>query len=391
MSKISAEISNLFCPQTLFVYGTRREDGGADFGLFCWISYYADGGLCMMAGISEDKLTRDNIERTGVFSANLVTEKTLALADYFGCNSGYDKGKMDIDVNIGNGRVLDVPVLSDSPVAFELEVYRKVELDSGRVYLCRIRNVLADEELFGSETLEEKMKRIAPVCAAGNTYFGWNGERIAAWGEPGLSVKAGKAVNIEIRKLTEDRAGDYLHFFDVTPHSTGKDEHRCYCVCWAGEDCGGRDFTTAEKRRAVAAEYIKSGALQGYLAYIGHKVVGWCNANAKSDCYDCLSWKMFMQDIKKDEPGIRVKSVFCYAVAPEMRRKGIAAQLLSRVCDDAAEDGFDFVEAYPNRLFVSEEDDFIGTVGMYEKAGFEPFYEAGGKIIMRKNLKQRGR
>ncbi len=76
----------------------------------------------MMAGISEDKLTRDNIESTGVFSANLVTEKTLALADYFGCNSGYDKGKMDIDVNIENGRVLDVPVLSDSPVAFELEV-----------------------------------------------------------------------------------------------------------------------------------------------------------------------------------------------------------------------------------------------------------------------------
>ena len=244
MSKISTEISNLFCPQTLFIYGTRRKDGG-DFGLFCWISYYADGGLCMMAGISEDKLTRDNIEEPVSFCES-CHRKTLRIADYFGCNSGYDKGKMDIDVNIGNGRALDVPVLSDSPVAFGLEVYRKVELDSGRIYLCRIRNVLADEELFGSETLEEKMKRIAPVCTTGNTYFGWNGESIAAWGEPGLSVKAGKAVNIEIRKLTEDRAGDYLHFFDVTPHLTGKDEHRCYCVCWAGEDCGGRDFTTAE-------------------------------------------------------------------------------------------------------------------------------------------------
>lgn len=157
MRKISIEISNRFCPQTLFVYGTKKEDGSPNFGLFCWISYYADNGLCMMAGLSEDKLTRDNIDRTGVFSANLVTEKTLALADYFGCNSGYDKGKMDIDINVENGQVLDVPALLDSPVAFELEVYKKVELEAGRIYLCRIKNVLVDEELCDKGlSLEEK-------------------------------------------------------------------------------------------------------------------------------------------------------------------------------------------------------------------------------------------
>ena len=145
-----------------------------------------------MAGLSEDKLTRDNIDRTGVFSANLVTEKTLALADYFGCNSGYDKGKMDIDINVENGQVLDVPVLLDSPVAFELEVYKKVELEAGRIYLCRIKNVLVDEELCEKGlSLEEKMNIVAPVCTTGNTYFGWNGNKIANWGEPGVSVKAG--------------------------------------------------------------------------------------------------------------------------------------------------------------------------------------------------------
>jgi flavin reductase (DIM6/NTAB) family NADH-FMN oxidoreductase RutF len=320
--KISIEISNRFCPQTLFVYGTKKEDGSPNFGLFCWISYYADNGLCMMAGLSEDKLTRDNIDRTGVFSANLVTEKTLALADYFGCNSGYDKGKMDIDINVENGQVLDVPVLLDSPVAFELEVYKKVELEAGRIYLCQIKNVLVDEELCDKGlSLEEKMNIVAPVCTTGNTYFGWNGNKIANWGEPGVSVKAGKKINIEIRRLTPDRIDDYVHFFDVTPHSTGKDEHRCYCVCWAGENCNGRDFSTAEKRREIAIEYVKNGAIQGYLAYIGHQVVGWCNANTKSVCYDCISWKMFMQTIKKDEPGIKTKSIFCFAIAPEMRRK----------------------------------------------------------------------
>ena len=93
-----------------------------------------------------------------------------------------------------------------------------------------------------------------------------------------------------------------------------------------------------------------------------------------------------MQTIKKDEPGIKTKSIFCFAVAPEMRRKGIATQLLSRVHDDAKNDGFDFLEAYPNKKFLSAEDDFMGTVGMYEKAGFTACYETSDKLVMRKKL-----
>lgn len=194
-------------------------------------------------------------------------------------------------------------------------------------------------------------------------------------------------MNIEIKKLTPDMAEDYIRFFDVTPHSTGNDEHRCYCVCWAGECCDGRDFSTAEKRRAVADEYVKSGLLQGYLAYSDGNAVGWCNANIKADCCNCVSWKRFMQTVKWDRPETKVKSIFCFAVAPEMRGKGIATQLLGRVCDDAASDGFDFLEAYPNKKFIGIEEDFMGTVGMYEKAGFEHCYEANDKLVMRKKLK----
>ena len=36
MAKISRQGTNDFCPQTLFLYGTYKEDGAPDFGLFCW-------------------------------------------------------------------------------------------------------------------------------------------------------------------------------------------------------------------------------------------------------------------------------------------------------------------------------------------------------------------
>lgn len=184
MSKKSVEISNDFCPQTLFLYGTKKENGEPNFGLFCWISYYANDYLGMMACISEDKLTRDRIEANGVFSANLVTEKLLPFADYCGTNSGYDEDKMSIDIAVENGRALDVPILSDSPVSFELEVAQKVELENGRIYLCKIRNVLVNEELTDSEkSVEERIREIAPISTTCSNYFSWSGKELARWGD----------------------------------------------------------------------------------------------------------------------------------------------------------------------------------------------------------------
>ena len=77
MAKIPGKIGNDFCPQSLFLYGNWKEDGTPNFGLFCWFSYahVSDGegeGLGVIACIGEDKLTKDLIRKTGVFSANLV-------------------------------------------------------------------------------------------------------------------------------------------------------------------------------------------------------------------------------------------------------------------------------------------------------------------------------
>ncbi|MDF2699917.1 MAG: GCN5-related N-acetyltransferase [Haloplasmataceae bacterium] len=191
-------------------------------------------------------------------------------------------------------------------------------------------------------------------------------------------------MNIEIRKLTPELLEDYLYFFDTTPHSTNKLEHRCYCVCWCNDDYTKKDFSTAEKRRDIAIDYINGNNIQGYLAYLGNKVIGWCNTNTKSDCYKCCSWQMFMGEIRKDNS--KVKSVFCFTIAPEFRGQGIASLLLERVCKDAREEGFDFVEAYPNIEFINTEDDFMGPIKLYEKCGFTSYYEANNRVIMRKKL-----
>lgn len=103
--------TNAYCPQTFYTYGTYKEDGTPNFGLFCWFGFCWDGELSIMACIGGEKLTKDRIRATGRFSANLVTEELLPLANYFGNKSGYDPNKMQVDAVISKGRVLDIPIL----------------------------------------------------------------------------------------------------------------------------------------------------------------------------------------------------------------------------------------------------------------------------------------
>ena len=149
-------------------------------------------------------------------------------------------------------------------------------------------------------------------------------------------------MDIKIRKLVPELAEDYVHFFDTTPHDDNVDEHKCYCVCWCNDDYVGKDFSKVEERRKYAFQYVKNNNIQGYLAYSGDKIVGWCNANTKLDCLKCASWLRFMDYVPLEESGtdIKVKSIFCFVIAPEMKRKGIATQLLKQVCEEALQDGF---------------------------------------------------
>ncbi|MDR0324933.1 MAG: flavin reductase family protein [Oscillospiraceae bacterium] len=186
MEKVSLDhLSNGFCPQALFLYGTYKEDGTQNFGLFCWVSYFFDGELGVMACIGGEKLTKDRIKAGHVFSANLVTESLLPLADYLGNNDGYEPGKMDVPIEVESGAVLDVPVLKDSPWVFELEVKQSVSLDGSEIFLCKIRNVLAAKALTDeSISAEERMRYAAPVVTAGiQRYFTLNPDVKGAWGD----------------------------------------------------------------------------------------------------------------------------------------------------------------------------------------------------------------
>ena len=170
--------------KAMFLYGTNKEDGNPNFGLFTWITGCWNGENSIMVCIGEPKLTKDRILAEGKFSANLVSEAMLPLADYLGNNSGYDTEKMNIPINLSRGTVLDVPVLTDSPLVYELEVTKHFPLaDNSDIFVCRIRNEFKSKELDGVDNLQESVRLALPVVTVGNEYFTLQPISKGCWGQ----------------------------------------------------------------------------------------------------------------------------------------------------------------------------------------------------------------
>lgn len=200
MAKVKGNIGNDFCPQALYLYGNYEENGTPHFGLFCWFGWCwlgeGDGKLGVMACIGEEKATKDLIRERGMFSANLVSEDILALADYYGCTAGRgNPGKMAVLPTVERGQVLDVPTIAESPVSVELRVVKEETLARGRLgdggegavstmFLCEVVNVSMDERLMDkSVPFAERLRLAGPVVAPGEEHYASvDGRDLGTWG-----------------------------------------------------------------------------------------------------------------------------------------------------------------------------------------------------------------
>lgn len=229
-------------------------------------------------------------------------------------------------------------------------------------------------------------------------------------------------MNLTIKKMSPELAKDYFDFFDNRAFSDNSPFYPCYCnafqmtkaqlekVFKEGKENGddAEEFRIALRKSAV--QMVEQNIIQGYLAYDGDISIGWCNANNRKnytrvgefnlddvsdevkDAVTPLSESMaFAQEgdlsSEQTENAERIKSIVCFEIAPEYRGRGIATALLNRVCEDAVQEGFDKIEAYPVVRDDYEKLDFTGPVHLYEKAGFVRISQHGNDLIMQKKLK----
>ena len=81
-------------------------------------------------------------------------------------------------------------------------------------------------------------------------------------------------------------------------------------------------------------------------------------------------------------PEAGVWSIVCFLVDRYARRRGLAATLLAAALEHAFARGAAAVEAYPHRANTS---DYMGSLPLYEKAGFKHVRDANKRAIYRRS------
>ncbi len=157
------------CVQPSFIIGTNNEDGSPNFAPITWVSVtHEEGdGYLLVISMFGTKMTKRNVQRTGVFSANLVSTDMLPLMDYFGSRHGKDGNKAGISYDVSRGEVLDVPVLDASRWVYECVVKRELETGDSTTFFCRIRNIQMDERLVCEDIFDIDLTVLDPVIYSG--------------------------------------------------------------------------------------------------------------------------------------------------------------------------------------------------------------------------------
>lgn len=198
-------------------------------------------------------------------------------------------------------------------------------------------------------------------------------------------------MNIEIKRLTPELIKDYIDFFDKVAFTDNREWAGCYCVWYhLSEELEEerKNYVVVEGtsfNRELAIRMIKAGSLRGYLAYVDGQVAGWCNSNDKKG-YHALNRVNAPELWSEGDELKKIRTVVCYTIAPDLRRQGIASRLLEQICNDAREDGYDFVEAYPGKSVTNVHRNYHGPIELYEKQGFELHKELEDMAVMRKYL-----
>ena len=169
MKRKSVDPIYSMCVQPSFIIGTKNEDGTDNFAPITWVSVtHEEGdGYLLVISMFGSKRTKQNVIRTGIFSANLVSTDMLPLLDYFGSKHAKDGKKNDMEYGVSRGAVLDVPTLDESPWVYECEVARSVETGDSTTFFCHIKNIQMDERLSPKDTFDIDLTVLDPVIYSG--------------------------------------------------------------------------------------------------------------------------------------------------------------------------------------------------------------------------------
>ena len=157
----------------------------------------------------------------------------------------------------------------------------------------------------------------------------------------------------------------------------------CWCQYWrvSASEYGRASRDQLPKRLAERQNALRSqlerSTPPGMIAYIDDKILGWCGIGPRSEMERLVRSRTI--PVVDQRP---VWAIVCFLVRTGYRRRGVARALLQGVIECACSHGVPALEAYPvdpggKRLNTSFA--YVGTLSMFEKAGFRRVMETSAR------------
>jgi GNAT superfamily N-acetyltransferase len=188
----------------------------------------------------------------------------------------------------------------------------------------------------------------------------------------------------ETHPVTPDRFDD---FADVV--NPNRRETHCWCLSHRLKASQIAELGGGSRQQAARALCEREHP-PGVVTYLDGTPVGWCSISPRIDIPRLASSKLIhpIDDLP-------VWSIICVVVRSGYRRRGVTHQLLEGAVAYAASRGAPAVEAHPvdpeGRMDLTMA--FVGTRGMFEKAGFEVVGTTDAvasrmpRLVMRRDLR----
>ncbi|AQS04939.1 MULTISPECIES: flavin reductase family protein [Clostridium] len=171
MKKISIEPSLIFFPQPIYIIGTKNPDGSPNFGTVTWLEVTIDNTPHIVMTIGGNKQTRINLLRENKFSANLVSQDMIWLADYLGSTTGTSGKKDKVKYDYTWNEDQNIPILEQSRWIYECNVSKVIELSGSHLFISEIENIQIDETLENIDFSKIDLNKLDPAIYAPFNYY----------------------------------------------------------------------------------------------------------------------------------------------------------------------------------------------------------------------------
>jgi GNAT superfamily N-acetyltransferase len=189
-----------------------------------------------------------------------------------------------------------------------------------------------------------------------------------------VSAAIAQISNITVWPAAPERWPDLETLFENIP---------CWCQYWrlSASAYGRRDKAelaewVAERRQGLRAQ-LERPTPPGVIAYVAGQPAGWCGFGPRPEMERLVRSRTI--PAVDDRP---VWAIVCFIVRTSFRRRGVARALLDGAIACAREHGAPALEAYPvdpGGKRISTAFAYVGTLSMFEKAGFERVVETAAR------------